>query len=213
RLGSTVHANLKLSSGELALVQCSEPAESALIADACAGLRVPSSGAVRFMGKDWSQLAPAARSRRRARIGRVFSRGNWLEHLSVADNILLPSLYHTRTPMRELRAQTLALARSFALPGLPTGQPFAQPRSDLQRAACVRALLGSPSLIVLEEPTEHVYPEALAPLVNELRTLRDKGAAVLWLALDRRVWQDRSIPVDRRFRLFGRALTELGSRR
>lgn len=211
--GHAVHASFKLGGGELALVQCSDAAESALIADACVGLRTPRSGAVRFMGQDWEALGPAARSRLRSSIGRVFSRGNWLEHLSVADNILLPSLHHTHRPERELREQAVALARSFALPGLPTGRPNAHPRSDLQRAACVRALMGSPSLIVLEEPTDHIFPEALAPLINGLRRLRDKGAAVLWFALDRRVWQDRSIPVDRRFRLFGRALTELGESR
>ncbi|MGI9336336.1 MAG: organic solvent ABC transporter ATP-binding protein [Gammaproteobacteria bacterium] len=212
-LGRSVRASLQLSGGELALVQCSDAAESALIADACVGLRPPRTGAVRFMGQDWARLGPAACARMRSRIGRVFGRGSWLEHLSVADNILLPSLHHTRTPVAELREQAVALARSFALPGLPSGRPSAHARSDLQRAACVRALMGSPSLIVLEEPIEDVFPEAVAPLVNALRRLRDQGAAVLWFVLDPLVWQDRTIPADRRFRLLGRTLTELGDRR
>ena len=37
---------------------------------------------------------------------------------------------------------------------------------DLQRAACVRAFLGTPDLVLLERPDEGVYPDIMPPLIN-----------------------------------------------
>lgn len=211
-LAGRLRASFTLRAGELALVRSASAPESELIANAAVGVAAPVAGAVRFLGRDWSKLKPDARSRLRARIGRVFSNGAWLDHLSLADNIVLPAMYHTHESQESLHGAAAELSRRFSLPGIPTGRPSQHSRQDLRRAACVRALLGSPALVVLEEPTDDVYPEIVAPLLNSLRVLRDRGTAVLWFAIDRRVWRDETIAADRRLQLFGGALTEIAGR-
>ena len=52
----------------------------------------------------------------------------------------------------------------------------------LQRAACVRAFLGAPSLIVVENLADGLADGLLAPLINAMRVARDRDAAVLWFA-------------------------------
>ncbi len=136
----------------------------------------------------------------RGRIGRVFDAvgvgalGNgWVSHLDVDENVMLAQRHHTRRPSSEIEAEAAKLARMFGLPGLPRGRPAQARIPDLQRAACVRAFIGTPDLILLERPEQGVYPEIMPPLINAVRSARARGAAVVWLNDHPAVWGDRGI--------------------
>jgi phospholipid/cholesterol/gamma-HCH transport system ATP-binding protein len=202
-------AHFALYSGQLALVRLENLRQAASLADLFSGLTPPFDGNVFFFGRDW-QTAPADMlNAMRGRIGRVFSTGSWLEGFSLIENILMPQLHHTRRPIPELRQEAAQLAEQFSLPGLPLGQPEKYSRADLQRSACVRAFLGTPSLLLLEDPTFGVYPRIMTALVSAIRRARNRGAAVLWMTLSDEVWGDDSIPADRLFNVAGRKLTEV----
>jgi phospholipid/cholesterol/gamma-HCH transport system ATP-binding protein len=81
--------------------------------------------------------------------------------------------------------------------------------ADLQRAACVRAFLGRPLLILLQEPTIGMASEILSPLIQAIRDARDRGAAVIWLTRKSAIWNDASIPATHRYRLVARKLMEV----
>jgi phospholipid/cholesterol/gamma-HCH transport system ATP-binding protein len=207
--GDYTKAHFELYSGQLALVRLENLRQAASLADLFSGLTPPFDGNVFFFGRHW-QTSPADRlNAMRSRIGRVFSSGSWLEGLNLYENILLPQLHHTRRPMPELRQEAGQLAEQFGLPGLPLEQPEKYSRADLQRSACVRAFLGTPSLLLLEDPTFGVYPRIMTALVNAIRRKRNKGAAVIWMTLSDEVWRDDSIPADRFFSVVGRKLTEI----
>jgi phospholipid/cholesterol/gamma-HCH transport system ATP-binding protein len=207
--GDYTTAHFALYSGQLALVRLENLRQAAFYADLFSGLTPPFDGTVFFFGRDW-QTAPAdTLNAMRGRIGRVFSSGSWLEGFSLVENILMPQLHHTRRPIPELRQEAAQLAEQFSLPGLPLGQPEKYSRADLQRSACVRAFLGTPSLLLLEDPTFGVYPRIMTALVSAIRRARNRGAAVLWMTLSDEVWGDDSIPVDRLFSVSGRKLTEV----
>jgi len=176
-------------------------------ADAMVGLQAPARGRVCFLDNDWAALDAEMAHGLRARIGRVFARGNWLEALSLSENILLPLMHHTDRPEDELRAEAAALARSLGMPGLPLGLPRGASRADLERAACVRAFLGNPLLIVLEEPIGDGGSRSRVPLVNLIRVHRDRGAAIVWLTAQPRAGQ--ALPATRRYRLAGDVLMEV----
>jgi phospholipid/cholesterol/gamma-HCH transport system ATP-binding protein len=207
--GETVDAQMDLRSGELVLIRYEKPRMGLALADACTGLVHPEKGAVTFLGKDWSDLPSDTANALRGRIGRVFREGKWLSHLSVLANILLPQLHHTRRPAAELRDEAAAMALRFRLPGVPAGRPADLMRADLQRAACVRAFLGRPSLIVLEDPTSGKFSMLTPELINVIRSARDDGATVIWLTLENVVWRDQTIPATTRYRLIGRTLMEV----
>jgi phospholipid/cholesterol/gamma-HCH transport system ATP-binding protein len=170
----------------------------------------PASGSARFLGLDWSTLDDDEVNALRALIGRVFYRGGWLDHLSVADNVLMPLLHHTREPRPRLLDAAALMAREFGLPGLPTVEPALCTPADLQRAACVRAFLGAPRLVLLEHPTVGLYPEIMSALVSAIRRACNRGAAVLWMTRSQSVWRDAWLPVTRRLRLAGRVLLAAG---
>ena len=207
--GETIELEMNLFGGDLALVNLERPRFGSMLADACCGLHLATRGTIFFLGKDWSALPSDTANALRGRIGRVFVFGNWIHRLTLLENILLPQLHHTRRKVAALRDEALHWAEHFGLPGLPAGLPDDVMTSDHQRAACIRAFVGQPSLILLEEPTIGVYPELLTPLINAIGEACDRGCGVIWLTLEDRVWNDPLLPATHRYRLTARKLMEV----
>lgn len=200
--------NLEVCAGELFLIRLERADQIAGFADVCNGTIDPLSGSVFFLGKDWCDLSPDAANALRGRTGHVFFTGNWTRSLPVVENILIPQLYHTRNSRARLLDQAGHLAESFGLPGLPGGLPGDFTAADLQRAACVRAFLGRPLLVLLQEPTQGLGPDILAPLVQAIRDARYRGAAVVWLTKDKDICNDATLPATQRYHLVARNLME-----
>lgn len=204
-----VDVSLNLVGGQLSLIRVENQQQGMVLGDTGAGLIIPRRGRVNFLGKEWSQLPPDMANGLRGRIGRIFPMGSWVGHLSVLENILLAQLHHTRRPVNELRDEAAMLAEKFDLPGLPLGHFNDTLPVDLQRAACVRAFMGQPVLILIEESNPGCFKEMMPNLINAIRKARDRGAAVMWLTSDKFIWRDHSIPAARRYRMAGRKLMEV----
>jgi phospholipid/cholesterol/gamma-HCH transport system ATP-binding protein len=201
--------SLSVCGGDLVLIRLARLEQTAGFADACAGIIKPRSGSVRFLGRNWQDLPPDQANALRGLIGRVFKTGNWINHLSLLDNMLLPQRHHTHRSTRQLCEEAGKLADQFGLPGIPLGLPGDIPAADLQRAACVRAFMGRPLLILLEEPTSGIFLEIISALMNAVREARDRGAAVIWLTRKGLIWNDQTLPVTRRYRLVTGKLMEV----
>src|SRR5437660_10542833 len=198
--------DLRLMAGELALLDARHAARPAWLADLCCGLVPLAAGRARFLGRDWSAVPPDYADALRGRIGRVFFSGSWIGFMDVATNILLPQLHHTRDDPSELRERATALCCPFGLPGLPSVRPGERGAGGLARAACVRAFLGEPMLVLLESPVQGRFNTLLPPLLNALAAARDRGAAAVWFTFSDLVWRDPSVPATMRLRLSERGL-------
>lgn len=194
--------SLRLEAGQLALVGAEGAEVGGLLADCCCGIARPREGAVRLLGHDLAAQPAGALHDLQARIGRLPADGGWLPHLGVAENVVLPLLYHTSAEAGPLREAAALLARDFGLPGLPLGRPARLPALDLLRAGCVRAFLGQPVLVLLECGLEEPVPaELIAPLLRAIGAARGRGAACLWLTGSPRLLRDAAIPAAQRLRL------------
>jgi len=208
RFGALATLDLQLKAGELVLIDPGGPAPGAALADAICGLELPTAGEIRFLGRCWRELKPDAANALRGRIGRVFARGGWLEHLTVLENVLLQQLHQTRRERALLLLEASRLAQRLELPGLPMGLPHEHGEAELRRAGCVRAFLGRPALVILEEPVG-TADELLAPLLNLVLAALGRGAAVLWLTTLPRVLGAAAVPARDRYRLLGGRLVSL----
>jgi len=209
---SHMRGSVIADAGDLLLIQVADLHQAELWGDLAVGLLRSSDGQVSIFGNDLSGLDSETCNWLRGRVGRVFSRGNWMDRLSVLDNVLLSARHHGRRDEEELMAEASALAASFGLPGIPLGMPDSVARIDLQRAACIRAFLGDPMLVILEDPTYGAGTDLLKPLVDTIRVARNRGAAVLWFSPSAELWRDRSIPATRRYRMAGDELIEVAIR-
>ncbi len=201
--------NLEVMAGELALVGVSDLRQATTIADAACGMEPAASGTVWALGRDWSRLSREAAYALRGRIGRLLTEGRWLEGLTILENILLTQLHHSSRSRDELLREAAESAGRFGLPGIPTGRYGDLTPSDLQRAGCVRAFLGSPALILLQEPTLDTDADLLPPLVNACLEAMHRGAAILWLTRKSDLVSDPRLPATRRYLVRAAALEEL----
>src|SRR4051794_9879313 len=205
-LGVNAPLSLRLLSGECALIEGSDAAQLAAFADLCSGLIMPHSGNVRFIGRDWSGLPHDYAAALRGRIGRVFATGGWLSFLDVETNILLSQLHHTRRDLEKLRQEAQGLAQEFGLPGLPLGRVDTFAAADLGRAGLVRAFLGEPLLVLLEDPTRGPLAPTTPAVLNRAAMTRDRGGAVVWLARNGFARINPSFPADQWLQLSSEGL-------
>lgn len=170
-----------LNAGDLLLARVAIESVRTPLPDLAQGLLAPVEGTVSFSGQNWQTAHPDRVAELRGRIGRVFESGGWLSNLDVDENVLLSQKYHTGRPEQEMLDEAQGLARFFDLPALPKGRPHQVARHELRRAQWVRAFIGKPLLIILEDPTEDLQARWAEKLVEKSRQARDEGAAVIWI--------------------------------
>jgi len=203
-LAVNVPLSLRLQPGECALIEAADFRQLAVFADLCGGLIKPQSGIVRFLGRDWQELPDDYAAAMRGRIGRVFASGAWVPFVNLETNILLPLLHHTWQDHGDLRSEALALAHRFGLPGLPLDRPEELSSADLDSAALVRAFLGEP-LLVLVEDQSGMSAHFSSAVFNAIATTCDRGGAVVWLARERTI-RGAAFPASQHLRLSDQGL-------
>jgi phospholipid/cholesterol/gamma-HCH transport system ATP-binding protein len=201
--------SFELNSGDLLLVRIERENERLPLADAAEGLVPATQGSVMFRGEDWQGMSADHAAAQRGKIGRLFEDEGWISDVDVDQNIMLAQRHHTQRREEEILEEALKFARMFGLPGLPRGRPGKVRRWDLRKAACIRAFLGQPALIILEQPVRGVYADFMAPLVNAVESARAHGAAVLWTVTDPQIWNHPGIRATTRAKMFGSELHAL----
>lgn len=166
--------DFSLKRGEVvALIGASGTGKTVLLRE-CIGLRRPTEGKVRLLGEDIWALSGAEMNRLRQRFGVLFQEGALFSSLTVAQNVAVPLLEHTRLP-RALRDEVVRLR--IGLAGLPADAADKRP-AELsggmkKRAALARALALEPELLFLDEPTSGLDPISAREFDHLLRTLCD----------------------------------------
>lgn len=167
--------DLDIDAGEVVALCGRNGSGRSTLAKALVGL-VRREGSVRFAGEALSGLPTFAIARRG--VGYVAERRDVFPGLSVEENLLLGVKPGTRR-----RAARAALDAAFArFPMLAARR--AAPAGKLsggeqQMLALVRALLGEPRLLVVDEPTEGLAPQAVAQVMRCVREVGEAGGAVL----------------------------------
>ena len=198
--------SFSLKGADLMLVRIEEGGARIPFADVAQGLIEPDAGLVTFLGEDWRAMTPNRSAEQRGKIGRVFETHAWISNLDVDENITLAQRHHTARPESEIAAEAGALAAQFGLGEVPRGRPAVVRRSDLRRAEWVRAFIGEPRLVILENPTKDVHADALGGLVGAVKAARGRGAAVLWMTDDARALSQIVPGSTRKFEFRGAGL-------
>ena len=193
--------DLTLSEGDFAVIEVPGSRRGAAFADLCSGLAPLTAGTVRFLGRDWNRTPRRHADALRGRIGRLFHLPLHPDTQDVANRLLLARLHHSLKPEAALRAEGATLAQRFGLPGLPAGPARYLTELDLLRAACVRAFLGQPRLVILELPGTAQQDDLLPALLEVGAEARGQGVAVMWLAGPGPAMRDRSVRPTHRLRL------------
>ncbi|MEA3640270.1 MAG: ABC transporter ATP-binding protein [Lamprobacter sp.] len=153
---------LEVATGERLFVEGPSGSGKSTLLGLLAGVNQPQQGRIQVLGERLEQLSSALRDRFRAdHIGYIFQLFNLIPYLGILDNVTLPARFSRRRRERALaRSPSLAAEAKRLLGHLDLDQPalLRQPVNELsigqqQRVAAARALLGSPELLIADEPT------------------------------------------------------------
>ncbi|WP_370324697.1 amino acid ABC transporter ATP-binding protein [Euzebya sp.] len=115
----------------------------------------------------------------RRRMGMVFQSFNLFPHLSVLDNVTLGARKAQRIPRDEAEATAMELLGRVDLADKATEYPDRLSGGQQQRAAIVRALVGGPELLLLDEITSALDPELVGEVLDVIRELADGGMTMV----------------------------------
>ena len=121
------------------------------------------------------------RTRARLGIGMVFQHFALFETLTVAENIAL-ALDETRNARRRSRRASAKSRESYGLPVDPQRLVHSMSVGERQRVEIVRCLLQYPRLLIMDEPTSVLTPQAVLKLFETLRRLAAEGCSILYIS-------------------------------
>ena len=140
------------------------------------GVEQPDDGTVVWEGEPLNLASPA--EARRKGIGMVFQHFSLFETLTVVENIQL--VVPGRKP--DLAERIRKLGRDFGLEVDPLAHVHALSVGERQRVEIIRCLMTDPKLLILDEPTSVLPPQAVEKLFDTLRRLRDRGVSILFIS-------------------------------
>ncbi len=170
--------SLRLQPGSFHFLTGPSGAGKTTLLKLCYGALVPTAGQVRLFQRDVREMDRDDIALARRRIGVVHQDCQFLDHLSVADNIALPLMVAGRdllaegANLKELAGWVGLTARAQALPPELSG-------GERQRAALARAVIMSPDVVLADEPTGNIDWDMSQRLMRLLIELNRMGKTIM----------------------------------
>jgi cell division transport system ATP-binding protein len=168
---------LSLSPGSFHFLTGPSGAGKTTLLKLCYGDLTATAGEVRIFGTETRAMARDDIALARRRIGVVHQDCQFLDHLPLRDNVLLPMTVSDRQDEGEAHVDDL-----LAWVGLAKQAQNLPPQlsgGERQRAALARAVITAPDVIIADEPTGNIDWEMSQRLLTLLVELNRMGKAVL----------------------------------
>jgi putative ABC transport system ATP-binding protein len=150
-------------------------------------LDTPTGGRYTLNGKEVANLNFADRSRiRNQEIGFIFQSFNLIGDLTVAENVELPLTYRTGMPSAERKKKVQESLERVNMAHRMRHYPAQLSGGQQQRVAVARALAGSPSILLADEPTGNLDSKNGEAVMKLLQELHQEGATICMVTHDPR---------------------------
>ncbi len=164
--------DLTVSPGEITAVVGPSGAGKSTLAACTTLLERPTSGAVVVGGRDLTALGERELREARRGIGTVFQADGLLTRRTAAQNVELP-LRHLGVVPAQRRARVAELLERVGLADKAHRYPHELSGGQRQRVGIARALALRPGVLLSDEATSGLDPQATAGVVGLLKELRD----------------------------------------
>ena len=172
------NVSLTVAPGEVHAVLGENGAGKSTLMKIIYGSVKPDEGAVMFNGQPVHIRNP--QEARALGISMVFQHFSLFDTITVAENVWL-GLDKSLT-LNEVTASIDATAAEYGLDIDPKRPVHTLSVGEMQRVEIIRALLTSPQLLILDEPTSVLTPQAVEKLFVVLRKLAAEGCSILYIS-------------------------------
>jgi general nucleoside transport system ATP-binding protein len=172
------NVSLTVAPGEVHAVLGENGAGKSTLMKIIYGSVKPDEGAVMFNGRPVHVRNP--QEARALGISMVFQHFSLFDTLTVAENVWLG--LDKSLSLNEVTASIDATAAEYGLDIDPKRPVHTLSVGEMQRVEIIRALLTGPQLLILDEPTSVLTPQAVEKLFVVLRKLASEGCSILYIS-------------------------------
>ena len=170
--------DLRVEPGEIHAVLGENGAGKSTLMKVIYGAVQPDEGQLRWNGQTVQVKSPA--EARALGISMVYQHFSLFDTLTAAENVWLG--LDKSLSLAEVTARIVEVAHSYGLDVEPQRPVHTLSVGERQRVEIVRALLTKPQLLILDEPTSVLTPQAVDKLFVTLRTLAAQGCSILYIS-------------------------------
>ncbi|WP_404299993.1 ABC transporter ATP-binding protein [Alicycliphilus denitrificans] len=170
--------SLSVQPGEVHAVLGENGAGKSTLMKIIYGAVKPDAGQMLFDGRPVQVKNP--QEARQLGIAMVFQHFSLFDTLTVAENVWLGQ--DRRVPLAEVVRRINATAAEYGLDIDPLRPVHTLSVGEMQRVEIIRALLTAPRLLILDEPTSVLTPQAVDKLFVVLRKLAAEGCSILYIS-------------------------------
>ena len=142
------------------------------------GVIKPDEGSIAWEGQQVEINNPAFA--RKLGIGMIFQHFALFESLTVLENIWLSM--DENYSLKQLEEEVLKTSEYYGLPINPKRMLHSMSVGERQRVEIVRCLLQKPKLLIMDEPTSVLTPQAVQILFKTIRQLASEGCSILYIS-------------------------------
>jgi ABC-type uncharacterized transport system ATPase subunit len=170
--------NLRVKPGEIHAVLGENGAGKSTMMKIVYGAVRPDEGDIRWNGAAVQIASPAAA--RALGISMVYQHFSLFDTLTAAENVWLG--LGKSLSLAEVTVRITQVAKVYGLDVEPLRPVHTLSVGERQRVEIVRALMTSPKLLILDEPTSVLTPQAVETLFITLRKLASEGCSILYIS-------------------------------
>ena len=189
--------HLKIEKGEFAAIAGPSGCGKSTLLSILGLLDSPTDGQYTLNGQSVAKLSAADRARVRNReIGFIFQSFNLIGDLTVFENVELPLTYRG-TSAAERKKRAMESLERVGMGHRAKHLPSQLSGGQQQRVAVARALVGSPSVLLADEPTGNLDSKNGDAVMALMKELHQAGSTIVMVTHDPRFakYADRTIHI------------------
>ena len=177
--------DLSVGEGEIVAIVGRSGAGKSTLLHVLGGLEAPSAGQVRVLGENLWEGGESRRARLRARrVGFVFQSHHLLPDFNALENVSLAGLI-AGLSQDEALAEAHSWLERFGLAHRLDHHPVELSGGECARVALARALVGSPALLLADEPTGNLdRQQADRVLADVMAIMAERGRCLIMVTHD-----------------------------
>jgi len=167
------NVDMTVDAGEIMVIMGGSGSGKSTLLRYMLGLHQPTSGNIRLLDQDITQLKPKQLDELRKSMGVSFQGGALFNSLTIGENVCLPLREHTKLDENTIQIMSRMKLSVVNLAGFEDLMPAQLSGGMIKRAALARAIVMDPKLLFFDEPSAGLDPVAAAELDDLILRIRD----------------------------------------